>query len=144
MKRHVWINREKIESVHDSDVDGVEFEVSLSPFNTPTEIVGEFSDDSGCFVITFKYLNLEPPGKRDNAGPISLVSGKHTGRLQVISIPLTSPELESVGIIELKTRIREATEFGETPRNHLNRQFARRALEDDNVNQLFEELAGAH
>ena len=142
-KRHIWINRESIDSVQRDYVDGVEFEVSLSPFNTPNEITGEYSTETGCFVITFEYLNPEPPGQHEMAGNISLISGKHTGRLQFISIPLNMPEFKSVGMIELKTRIREATECGETPRNRLNREFARKVLDDENVDELFEEFVGA-
>lgn len=143
MKRQIWINRERVESAIHENVDGVELEVSLAPFNTPIEIVGQYLKSSGSFEIVFKYLSHEPPGRQESAGPISLVSGKHTGRLQRIVIPVDDPSLEHIGVIELRTKIANAMDVGMNSQNRLNRQFARKALEDKTVDPLFADLVAS-
>ncbi len=41
-------------------IKGVEFRVALSPYFFPERVECSYNEETGCFVIDFKYLDDEP------------------------------------------------------------------------------------
>jgi len=102
MKIYRWINEERFaNATREETIDGVRMMVTLSPFNTPTRVSGELSSDGNSFVIKFDYIDDEPGGEPKIYGPVSVVEGKHTGKLLSIILPVDRPPIQQPRVIEV-------------------------------------------
>lgn len=105
MAQQVWVNPARLKHAEATmRVDGVDLHVELSPYSTPTQIVGEYLEDRGRFVITFKYIDDEPrrPAKTIPPG-VEVFEGRYSGKLLAIEIPVDSRALDTVAVIKLRT-----------------------------------------
>ena len=60
MERYLWVNPDRLRNAT-RHVEGMDFVVSLSPYDTPKAIVGKYVPDSGEFAIAFEYIDDEKP-----------------------------------------------------------------------------------
>ncbi len=110
MSRHIWVNPDRLKKGRrHTRIDGVDLVVEVSPYSSPIGVVGDYSAKSGQFVITFRYIDKEPksPLVAETEGVI-ITTGKYSGKLLSIALPIDGPDLKSVSIISLKTRIKDA------------------------------------
>lgn len=109
-RRYVWVNPDRLTKGRTTrDVDGIRLVVEVSPYSVPKAISGSYDCKNGQFVIDFKYIDDEAPRTRENkVGDLLIKEGRFSRKILSISIPVDNPDLQSVGIIDLQTRISKA------------------------------------
>jgi hypothetical protein len=129
METHVWIRPDRFKSVGQPvQVDGVDLQVQLSPYDAPTSIRGRYRADTKDFEIRFEYMDEEPPGRTRTVKHIRFVEGRYSEKLLAIIIPVDKKPLNKVGIIRLQSDIVEALENRAEaldPNQHSERPFGR-------------------
>lgn len=146
MARHIWINPDRLPDPRtEQPVEGIDLIVELSPYDTPTTIVGEYDDLKGRFLITFEYIDDEPGKVDPSYKEVEVLKGKHSGKLLRISIPIDQPPLDTTAVIHLRTEVLDALRHisGERGRGRMNRSVARE-LVSENFDELAGELVAAH
>jgi hypothetical protein len=68
------------------NVNGVTFDVMMSPYDVPRQVRGNYDKDLEHFVIEFDYLDSEPLKERRVDRYVSLQVGKNSGRLYRIEV----------------------------------------------------------
>lgn len=147
MARFVWINGELLQKSNRTlTVDGIDFEVQISPYDAPRSISGAFDQATGLFKITFQYSDDERPMAASTIDGIHFIEGRHSGKLLQIVIPT---EAKNLKIIALQTRVLDALEkrgkaFKGLPtiNKELNQDVARGVFQTS-FRELAGELAGA-
>ena len=108
MAHYVWINRDRLEkkSSRTLKVDGIDLQVQLSPYDSPTAIVGQYDNESGTVWISFQYADDEhAASKVSKIDDIEFLEGRHSGKLLKISIPV---DKRNLAVIALQTRVLDA------------------------------------
>lgn len=85
-------------------VDGVKIELSVSPYDIPSEVRGDFDEGRRRFVIEFKYLQDEPWILRASEPHVALRIGKHSHRLYGVEVDVNALNAKQVS---LKVKARE-------------------------------------
>lgn len=89
-------------------IKGVEFRVALSPYFFPERVECSYNQETGCFVIDFKYLDdevgadVQPPSD----GLVNLVLGQHTGRLLSIHIHVVQHDVDGIKMLVTDEAVR--------------------------------------
>ena len=78
--------------------DGVHIRLFVSPYDVPEAVRGRFDDDSGKFVIEFRYLDTETWKLEEEDKFVSLRVGKHSQRLHGIEVDVEEAEASYVSL----------------------------------------------
>lgn len=106
MAKHIWINPERVQNAKSLRIGGVKFSVSISPFDTPKEIIGQYDVSTGLFSISFKYDDSEPVAKAATSPDgVEFFEGKHSGKLMRIVVPV---DKNNLAIVALQTKVMKA------------------------------------
>ena len=93
-ERYIWITpdfHDELEQAEDFGNDKIaklDFQLHLSAYDIPKSVKGFRTSEE--FVVEFDYIDSEPLGKKvvPEAGGITFVEGRHSGRLMQIRINL--------------------------------------------------------
>ena len=141
-QQFMWINGERIRKSRTVDVYGLEIEVELSPFETPTSIRGRHLPHIG-FVIDFDYIDSEPSvSNPEKVESVEFLEGRHTGKLLRITIPVDDAQYKNVAVIKANVNsalryrgeqipLADQTMLGKS----LNNEFVSTVL-DENIEEL--------
>jgi hypothetical protein len=101
VEKRISINPEKYVLSERAEIRGVTVEVFVSPYDVPTDVVGDEVD--GKFTIDFRYAVMDEPveigGKE---GPLTFHVGKYSQRLQKIEVDSTRSR---IGFVELRLHV---------------------------------------
>ena len=104
MGKYIWISKSDINPgslTYEFTEDGVVFEIDLPASDTPEAIEGDYLEESGDFVIRFKYFEDEPEVKScDDIDGLRFYEGANSGHLTRIEVPVEKSE---ISYIELQT-----------------------------------------
>lgn len=112
------------------EVRGAQVEVSVSPYDIPERISGEYNRDAQQFVIRFVYPVDDEPLETVDRGTVQLRIGKYSQRLHQIALDLTAQRTDTV---ELKLVVIRAVES-------LATESKRRARDDNDNYRIAEEV----
>jgi len=113
-------------------IKGVELDVSVSPYDVPTAVHGDFDEEENQFVITFDYIGTEERTQRAGEEPVQMEIGRYSGRIYRIIVDVNALGAEAVGLNLRK--VNEAIEGYErelTSADHDNFRVARDILEEE-------------
>ncbi|MEX0727253.1 MAG: hypothetical protein WD065_13350 [Planctomycetaceae bacterium] len=88
------------------NIAGIEFSVSISPFDSPISIGGRYFKDCGEFVIDFNYVDSEPAVTKRFEG-MQFEEGRHSGKLIRIKIPV---DKKNIDLVKLQTMVVKSLE----------------------------------
>ncbi len=134
MERYIWINPDRLLKAHSKEtVEGIDLIVELSPYDAPKAIVGKYEKETGCFLITFEYIDKEAGTSNSYDEGITVSRGKHSGKLLGISMQVNQLPLDKAAIIHLRTIVRKALDQMESEpgKGHLNHRIAKQLLDED-------------
>jgi hypothetical protein len=143
MSRYVWVNPERLKKGRlRNQCEGVDLIVEVSPYSKPVSVIGDYDRVGGKFLIQFRYIDNEPNAPRPTeSNGVVIVEGRYSGKILSIALPIDGPELKTVGIISLKTRIKNALKArsqaseqrkkSEVPVDQLNQDIAEEIIEKD-------------
>jgi hypothetical protein len=86
MSGWIEVDSQKINPPTQVNVNGVTFDVMMSPYDVPRQVRGNYDKDLEHFVIEFDYLDSEPLKERRVDRYVSLQVGKNSGRLYRIEV----------------------------------------------------------
>lgn len=115
------------------NINGVDFDVAVSPYDFPEYLECGYREDEGLFVINFKYLDVEPAIELPSDAPVRLNVGKHTGRLLSIEIPVDRLGVDKVKMRVIETAVRAieaARQQKPEPKSQSNYDAAQQAIRE--------------
>jgi len=136
-KKCVWINPERLETAQlqgVKEVEGIDLTVSLSPYDLPSAIIGEYEQEAKDFVISLEYMDDEPRRlAHTNAEGIHAYVGKYSGKILRISIPIDHPPLDRAAFISLEPTFLHAIDEIDRaqPRARLNHRAAKYLIQTE-------------
>lgn len=139
-KKHIWINQDRLEEAQQQgmEVEGIDLTVSLSPYDLPSAIIGEYLPDTKDFVISFEYMDDEPERLADtNTEGIRAFVGKYSGKILRISISVDHPPLDATAVITLEPFLNALDEIDrDQPKARLNHRAAKYLIKQEFENLL--------
>lgn len=109
---------------------GVTIEMSVSPYDVPNEVKGDFDKESKRFLIEFKYLQDEPWKRESHGEHVFLRVGKHSHRLYGIEVDVTALGTDSVELkVQARERVNSALEAISHRHTHSNELVNYKAVE---------------
>lgn len=120
------------------EIRGVKVEVSVSPYDIPDHVSGDYDKNAKRFVIRFHYpVDDEPLTAVEHAKNVHFHIGKHSQRLYEVVLDV---DAMNVSAVELKLQVQRAVEaFAREPR-HARSENYRIANEviDEQGTEMFE------
>lgn len=114
-ERYIWITPDFHDELEEAEVrDGekvaeLRLQLHLSAYDIPKSVKGFRTSEE--FVVEFDYIDSEPLGKKvvPDAGGITFVEGRHSGRLMQIRINLRLLKIQDARcIVNLKPTVIDA------------------------------------
>lgn len=120
-----WLALSPAEFQSDSEqtLKGLVFHVSMSPYDIPQAVRGEFDEDRKRFVIEFRYISPEETASRQIDEHVILHVGENSGRLCGIEA-----DVEAMNVNAVLLRIDRAAEESINPRLKPNYDVAKKII----------------
>lgn len=96
MSNWMPINRKDFDLRRKRQINNVELNVIISPYDVPEGVRGAFDDVLGRFVIEFSYIGDEPWRRESPDRHLTLRVGKKSNRLYGIEVDVHALKAESV------------------------------------------------
>jgi len=148
MPQWIKVDADKLSARHrvTEKRDGIEIQISISPYDIPERVRGLYDEKRETFVIEFSYFSEEKWTSHSNHKHVVLRIGEESGRVHGIEIDLRGLS----GKLEARARapkiIRDAIRDLDHHQNNMKLQKRNlRVTEDvvsDKQDELFSELAG--
>jgi len=142
------LDASKLEKHERTEIDGVEVNVFMSPYDVPEAVRGRYDVAVGRLLIEFKYFDEEKPVVDEPHGDhIVLRVGKNSGRLLGIQLDADALKAKQVGLRVFVEQVRKAiNELSNTrskdPSRIRNYQVTEEVITDHSA-ELFKELVEA-
>lgn len=126
--------------------NGVEIALSLSPYDVPDAVRGNYDPKSGRFLVEFSYIEDEAWVKKQHDQNIELRVGRNSGRLYGIEIDIDSMKASQIALkIELPKIVGRAIDDELRQANRQSRrenyQIAKSVISEERE-PLFAQLVG--
>jgi hypothetical protein len=101
-----WIRLEEVPPVVEKrNLQGVQVDVLVSPYDVPEAVRGYFCHQRQRFIIEFKYISSEDTVEKPQDQNVKIRVGRHSGRLYAIELDVKSLHANAV---QLRLKIAEA------------------------------------